>query len=246
MQTHSNKTPHEQGAEATSTYQAYGGGELQPYPEPNNVAIENHHQQQHSSQQQQKLSHQQQSHFDKSLRSNSNNPPLQQQSTKGQKSSATVPHLDSLKNTDFLTSDTKTSITATTAARRYSRFENPEALERRVSTASSGSGSGGVGGGSRSLAASALADIITADVGGASTQRQQQLQQQQHTFGSRTYGDGRVKRASIYGTDISGKLTASSSGIGSSRESISNLTKRHSGSFTNAFELASIRGQTGE
>lgn len=231
MQTHSNKSPHEQGAEATSTYRAYGG-DIQPYPEPNNVAIENH-------QQQQKQFHHQQSHLDKSLRSNSNNfsLQLQLQQTQGQQKPLATPHLDSLKNTDFLTSNTKASITATTAARRYSRFENTEALERRVSSASSGSGGGG--GGSRSLAASALADIITADVAGSPQQ-----QQQQHTFGSRTYADGRIKRASIYGSDISGKLTAIG-GAGSSRDNSGSLVKRHSGSFTGAFDLTSNRGQTG-
>lgn len=223
MQTHSNKTPHEQDTEATSTYRAFGG-DIQPYPEPNNVAIENHLQQQRQLQQKQ-------SHFDKSLRSNNcNNPSLQkshQTQTQGlQQKSSTTPQTDSSKNTDFSNTQTKATITATTATRRYSRFENTEALERRVSTASSGSGGGG--GGSRSLAATTLAEIITADAGGATAA---QLQQQQHTFGSRTYADGRIKRASIYGTDA-GKLKA---GGGSGRDSSGSLIKRHSGTFTGEY-----------
>lgn len=221
MQTHSNKTPHEQDTEATSTYRAFGG-DIQPYPEPNNVAIENHLQQQHQLQQKQ-------SHFDKSLRSNNcNNPSLQKShQTQGlQQKSSTTPQTDSSKNTDFSNTQTKATITATTATRRYSRFENTEALERRVSTASSGSGGGG--GGSRSLAATTLAEIITADAGGATAA---QLQQQQHTFGSRTYADGRIKRASIYGTDA-GKLKA---GGGSGRDSSGSLIKRHSGTFTGEY-----------
>lgn len=209
MQTHSNK-PHEQVVEASSsTYQAYGG-DIQPYPEPNNVAIENHHQ-----------------HFEtKSFSSSSSSSnPFQNPPQGSQQRPSTITTLDSLKNTDFLTSYPKTTITATTAARRYSRFETTEGLERRVSTvgSSSSSGGGGGGGGGRTASSNLVGDVRGTEIDVHHLQN----------IGARSYAETRAKRGSIYGGGVGG-----ASGGG--------LTNRHSGSFTGGFELGAFtRCQTG-
>ncbi|XP_059224553.1 uncharacterized transmembrane protein DDB_G0289901-like [Stomoxys calcitrans] len=236
--------PHEQVEEeaSSSTYQAFGV-DIQPEPlhsSSNHETLDSL--QQPTQQQQQQPSHRllsHQHHHTSPLAQTSGGSALGQQQQQQQK------HLGN--KIVASNSSTKAAITATTTAtRRYSRFDCPDELERRVSTSGAsgsvgssvvgGGGGGGGGGGigvisSRSSTASAEQFQSLYSSSGAGSGGDVVQQQAPQQYGSRSFGEARFKRGSIYG-DSSNKFSS----IGGSSSSSSGAGVGHSGSYTSGLD----------